>query len=268
MAREGLNVATQAGEGAAPILNWDQFNQTLNTIYQRDLNNHKNIQAEYQKLSMQMGEASSKVRTADAPMFHENYGKFQQAGLMLESKKIRNDPRLQAFWKGQLEEAYFANQSLAQQSEEATKFKTDVWKNVAEHPENYHDYDELKQIDELYNKSPVGQLQKLGLNTQVPWLHPADTVPEKEVQKTIFGDTKTSSRLEPVRDPKTGKVMGNYEMQQQYSQHNPSQIARNTGFVMAASYATRKQWQQKFEYDKKNQPEANSANHRESAADY
>jgi hypothetical protein len=68
----GLNISTQAGEGGAAVLHWDQFNSTVNDIYQRDLANLTSIRAESGKLNLELGDAAKHIRPADMPGFQAN----------------------------------------------------------------------------------------------------------------------------------------------------------------------------------------------------
>lgn len=254
MAQSGLNIATQAGEGGAPILHWEMFNATVNNIYQRDLLNQKNILNEYTKLNIGLNDASKGIRPADMPLFKQNYDKFKQASLMMQSPKIRNNPQELAFWKHQQDDSYLSNMSLANQSEQAQTFKADTWKGIAANPEKYYDHDHLMKINEMYDSLPVSELNKMGMNTAVPWMHPSDAYPQEQFDKHVLGDPKiVPGKAEDVMDSQ-GRKMGWFNTTQEMYAKKPSQIAADVGIGMQQVWSVAKQWQQKYNNDMQ-QPE-------------
>jgi hypothetical protein len=255
MPQAGLNIATQAGEGAAPVLHWDMFNATVQNIYQRNLYNQKMIANEYQKLNFSINDASKGIRPADMPKYKENYKRFQQAGIMLQSPKIRNNPTEQAFWSSQMEQAHLDNMSLAKQSEDAQQFLHDTWADIAKNPEKYYPHDELMQRNAIYNASPVDMLNKMGMNTAVPWMHPADAYPQEQFDKHVLGDPKTVPGPQEKIYDSQGKEMGWNNTSQEIYAKKPAQIAADVGQGMQQVWSVSKQWQQKYSNDVKQQPE-------------
>ena len=254
----GANIATQTGEGAAYVLHWDNFDAAMRNIYQQDLVNRKAIQAEFNQLSMKMGESGSKLRPVDMPAAQNLYNQFKQASLMLQSGKVRSNASQQAYWKQQQDNAYFQYMSLANRSADATKFLHETWQGIAAHPNNYYDFGRLSSINDVYNKSTVDDLDKLGLNTPVPWMHPADAYPADKLDEHILGKPITApGKPEYVNDAATGIQKGWFNTSQQiYPQAgNAAQIASRVASALSSVYSAAKDWDQRYEMDMQSQPD-------------
>ncbi len=252
MPRDGLNISTQAGEGDAHIWHWEETDAAIQNIYNRDLLNQKNVLNEFNRLNIGLTDASKGLRPADMPLFKNNYDKFKQASLMMQTGKVRNNPQDLAFWKEQQDQAYLDNMSLAQRSEEATKTKSNIWKDVTANPEKYYDYDHLQQLNAMYDASPVGTLDQLQLNTTTPWLHPSDAYPQEQFDKHVLGDPKiVPGKPEEVIDEKTKIPVGHWLTTQEIYTKKPSQIAADMTLGMKQVWDIGNYWKDKWKSDSK-----------------
>lgn len=254
-ARSGLNVSTQAGEGDAMILNWGEFDNTINGLYARDAANQKSIQGENAKMNIKLGDAAQGMRPADMPAFKQGFDKFMHASTMLESRDIMGNAKQQAYWKQQQEQAYYDNMALAQQSADAKKFQADIWGDVTKDPTKFKSYDDLKKVNDIYDNSSLDTLKKFGMNTALPWMRPANAYPAADFDKHVLGDPIQKEQRVPVKDDKTGLVKGYWVNQIQEYKKSPSQVARDMAFGMQQVPDIAAQWDQKYKNDVQTQPE-------------
>lgn len=255
MAQAGLNVATQAGEGDAYIMNWNEFDNTINQLYARDAANLKNVQALSSKMSIKLADSAKGIRPADMENFKHGYDKFMQASTMLNSREVMNNPQKMAYWRKEQEDAYYNNLSLAQQSLDAQKFQSTMWEGIAKDPTKYKDYSELEKINHTYENASVDSLKKFGLNTALPWMRPANAYPAQEFDQHILGKPLQKEQRTPIKDDKTGLIRGYWVNQTQTYTKTPSQIAKDVAFGFQQVPDAAAQWNNKFNYDLQNQPD-------------
>ena len=128
-----------------------------------------------------------------------------------------------------------------------TKFQADMWSSVAKDPTKFKDYDQLDQTNKMYENSSVATLKKLGLNTALPWMRPANAYPAEDFDKHVLGTPLSKEQRVPVKDDKTGMTRGYWVNQTLQYPKTPAQVARDVeafGFKQVPDAAA--QWNNKF----------------------
>jgi len=204
----GANIATGINDGAAHVMHWEQTNNELAKIQQRDITNQQYIRSHFEKMNMQLGEGAAGIRPADIPEFMKGVKDFREAGVMLQSSKVAKDPQLRAYWQGKLDDAYYTNMNLASQSKQQTAFDAEIFKGALNNPGAYKDFDDLQGAMKASSTLNIHEIRKTGFNTPLPFLHTPDTYKESnDLSKSILGDEKEITKQDPVHD-KTGAVVG------------------------------------------------------------
>lgn len=216
---EGLNIATQVGEGRATVTHWDEVNATLNNIYQKDLLNQKMLVQRTQEYQVKLADAQKGVRPADQPAIQEAYGKWREASVALQSSKVKGNAQERAKWTEAQQNAYVNVISLADRSKNFVKTTNDLMKQMsAKQGVGYKPMNELEPIFSMRDSLPVDQALAQHYDTGLPYLLPATTFPKQDFDKLIFGGTKPLSRVgkRDIVDAETGEIKGTQKTKEEY----------------------------------------------------
>ena len=193
---DGLNISQRSGEGEANVLNWGDFHNTLNRIYQRDIQNQQAINNQYQKSEMQLLETAKGLRTPDIPKFKEYADNFKQASLMLMNPKVKSDPQQVAFWKNQQQESYINGVTHAAKSKQIQADLHGVNTTYAQRkgvgmlaPQEY------SQQYEHVNSLPSDQIEQGGFNLPTAWSRPTLNFPHKDLIDAVRGKIEKSKEM-------------------------------------------------------------------------
>ena len=221
---DGLNISTKAGEGQANILNWGDFHNTLNRLYERDIQDQTAIKNQFQKSEMQLLETAKGLRPTDIPKFKQLADDYKQASLMLMSPKVKKDPQQTAFWKSQQQDSYINAVSHAERSKETQKSLHDMATMYAQkkgigmlHPEDWN-----KQWDAA-NGMTSDEISQTGLNVPTKWMRPMVNFPKQDFLNFTLGkEVKDKVVKQNPNDPTKEDV---YEVRKR--ENSPHQIALN-----------------------------------------
>ena len=200
---DGLNIATKSGEGQANVLNWGEFHNTLNRLYERDIQEQTAIKNQYQKSEMQLLETAKGLRPPDIPKFKQLADDYKQASLMLMNPKVKKDPQQTSFWKSQQQDAYINAVSHAERSKDTQKQLHDLSTLYAQkngrgmlHPEDWN-----KQWDATNNMTS-DQISQMGLNVPTKWMRPMVSFPKKDfIDYTLGKEEKQTITRDNPNDP-------------------------------------------------------------------
>ena len=103
--------------------------------------------------------------------------------------------------------------------------------------------------------SSVATLKKMGLNTALPWIRPANAYPAEDFDKHVLGTPLSKEQRVPVKDDKTGMTKGYWVNQTLQYPKTPAQVARDVAFGFKQVPDAAAQWNNKFQYDLQTQPD-------------
>ena len=195
---DGLNIATKVGDGQAGVIDWSGFHNTLNQIYQRDIDNHKAASLAYDRSAMEVNKMADGIRSEDLEDFKGASEAYKQASLMLMNPKIKRDAQESAKWQRAKDEAFFTSMQVANESKKealrqhelnAKYLKT----NGADFNENY------LEIADKVKGLPTKAIKQNRLDNEGAYLLAKDPQKETEQDAYILGNKKPITMKYPVQ---------------------------------------------------------------------
>jgi hypothetical protein len=182
----GLNVATKMGEGQASVIDWSGFHNTLNQIYQRDINKHKEAQLAYDRSAMEVNKMAEGIRAEDTEDLRNSADAYKQASLMLMNPKIKRNSQESAKWQRAKDDAYFATMQIANESKkEAARQHALNAKHLQTNGAGFHE--NYTDLASEVSKLPTKLIKSKGLDNEGMYTVPKDPMKEIEIKKNIYG---------------------------------------------------------------------------------
>jgi hypothetical protein len=189
----GLNIATKVGDGQAGVIDWSGFHNTLNQIYQRDIDNHKAASLAYDRSAMEVNKMADGIRAEDLEDFKGAAEAYKQASLMLMNPKIKRDAQESAKWQRAKDEAFFTSMQVANESKKEALRQHELnakylKSNGADFNENY-----LEIADKVKGLSTKA-IKQNRLDNEATYILPKDPNTEAQIFEGILG-TKNKTKL-------------------------------------------------------------------------
>lgn len=183
---DGLNIATKVGDGQAGVIDWSGFHNTLNQIYQRDIDNHKVAQLAYDRSSMEVNKMADGIRAEDTEDLRKSSDAYKQAALMLMNPKIKNNAQESAKWQRAKDDAYFSTMQIANESKkEALRQHTLNAKHLQTNGAGFSE--QYPQLAENVSRIPTRKIKESGLDNEGIYTVTKDPQKESEIKNNILG---------------------------------------------------------------------------------
>lgn len=183
---DGLNIATKVGDGQAGVIDWSGFHNTLNQIYQRDIDNHKVAQLAYDRSSMEVNKMAEGIRAEDIEDLRKSSDAYKQAALMLMNPKIKNNAQESAKWQRAKDDAYFSTMQIANESKkEALRQHTLNAKHLQTNGAGFSE--QYPQLAENVSRIPTRKIKESGLDNEGIYTVTKDPQKESEIKNNILG---------------------------------------------------------------------------------
>jgi hypothetical protein len=211
---DGLNIATKVGDGQAGVIDWSGFHNTLNQIYQRDIDNHKAASLAYDRSAMEVNKMADGIRSEDLEDFKGASEAYKQASLMLMNPKIKRDAQESAKWQRAKDEAFFTSMQVANESKKEALRQHELnakylKSNGADFNENY------LEIADKVKGLPTKAIKQNRLDNEGAYLLAKDPQKETERFSNVVGKLSAG---------KVSQVISKDGMQQKVSYSYPSNV--------------------------------------------